>query len=363
MAKQFEDFFFCGKKLSSVFPDYTCVDFDTNDEINLSLSRDMVKGETNRYKIEADYFYDEWSEPLTFELDIVKNTCKHNNQLEMEFSKEEIRTLTRWLTSSHSPEWIKFDYSAEYDNDAKYYYGWFENIETFVVGGMVYGLKLHFKCTTPFAYTNEFKKTINATKSYVVDYIENNSDDMESCIYPLLKVHPNSDGQIFIANTTDMEVVQQGTLSLGGSSSYIDALLNIVEAYAKKQGCTIEYTGTGAQDIQSLCDDTAVQFYLIDIYGNRTKYTAFYKTTNKEYQIVNGGIMIIKIYRGLDLTIDTSRLLVYDTLNRMVTYDKLEISDVDQMYWFRLLNGTNTFLLYGDFSLDITYREARKVGE
>ena len=67
MAKQFKDFFFCGKKLSSVSPDYISVDFEAKDEINLSLSRDMVKGETNRYKIEADYFYDEWSEPLTFE--------------------------------------------------------------------------------------------------------------------------------------------------------------------------------------------------------------------------------------------------------------------------------------------------------
>ena len=363
MAKQFEDFFFCGEKLSGVLPNCISVDFEAKDEINLSLSRDMVKGETNRYKIEADYFYDEWSEPLTFELDIIKDPCKYNNQLEMEFSKEEIRTLTKWLTSSHFPEWIIFDYNAEYDNDAKYYHGWFENIETFVVGGIVYGLKLHFKCTTPFAYTKEKKKTINATKNYVIDYIENNSDDMNSYIYPLLNVHPNSDGQIFIANTTDMNVVQQGTLSLNEAASYISVLVNVIEAYAKKQGCTIEYTGTGVQNIVLLCNDTAVQFYLIDIYGNRTKYTAFYKTTNKEYQIVQGGFMTFKIYKGLDITIDTERLLIYDSLNRMVTYDKLEIYDVDQMYWLRLLNGTNTFLLYGDFNLDITYREARKVGE
>lgn len=363
MAKQFEDFFFCGKKLSAVMGDVISVDFDASDEINLSLSRDMTKGDTNRYKIESDYFYDEWSDTLEFELDIIKDTCKYNNQKEREFTKEEIRKITRWLTSSHTPEWIKFEYSAEYDNDGKNYYGWFNNIETFVVGGIVYGLKLSFKCTTPFAYTDEKKKTIKATKNYVVATIENGSDDLENYIYPMLKIRSNSDGEIFIANTTDMTVKEQGTLALGSSGSYIDVLLDIIEAYAKKEGCEVEYTGTGAFNIQPLCDDTAIQFYFIDIYGNRTKYTGYYKTTTKEYQIIQGGFMTVKTYKGLDITIDTEKLLVYDSLNRMITYDKLGVTDVDQMYWLRLMNGTNTLMFYGDFNLDISYIEARKVGE
>ncbi len=363
MAKQFEDFFFCGKRLSEVLPNCISVDFDTNDEINLSLAREMTKGDTNRYKIEADYFYDEWSDTLSFELDIIKDTCKFDNQKEMEFAKEEIRKITRWLTSSHTPEWINFEYSAEYDNDGRNYCGWFNNIETFVVGGIVYGLKLSFKCTTPFAYTDTIEKTITVTKNYVVDMISNESDDLEDYVYPILKIHPNSDGEIFIANTTDMEVMKQGTLTLGSSGSYIDVLLDIIEAYAKKEGCTVEYTGTGAYNIQPMCDDTVIQFYFIDIYGNRTKYTGYYKITTKEYQIVQGGFMTIKVYKGLDVTIDTKRLLIYDSLNRMVAYDKLGISDVDQMYWLRFINGNNTFLLYGDFNLNISYVEARKVGE
>lgn len=363
MAKQFKDFFFCGKKMNSVMKNIISVDFDANDEINLSLSRDMEKGDTNRYKTEADYYYDTWSDQLTFELDIVKDPCSYETQKEAEFSKEEIKTITRWLTSPHTPEWIKFEYNADEDNDTKNYFGWFENIETFVAYGVVYGLKLHFKCTTPFGFTDSVVNTINSTKNYVTDMIENNSDETNEYVYPILNIHPNSDGEVFIANTADMTILEQGMLTLGSESSYITTLLDVVEAYATKQGCEIEYTGTGAQNIKPLCDNTVIQFYLIDSYGNRTKYTGFYKTTTKEYQIVDTGIMVLKLYKGLDVTIDTRKLLIVDSLDRMITYDKLNITDVDQMYWFRLLNGTNTLLLYGDFNLTVSHIEARKVGE
>ena len=37
MAKQFIDFFFCGKKLSSVSPDYISVDFEAKDERGMKI--------------------------------------------------------------------------------------------------------------------------------------------------------------------------------------------------------------------------------------------------------------------------------------------------------------------------------------
>ena len=66
---------------------------------------------------------------------------------------------------------------------------------------------------------------------------------------------------------------------------------------------------------------------------------------------------------NLDVTIDTQKMLITDSIDRMVTYDKLGIKDVDQMYWLRFINGNNTLLLYGDYDLTIKFSESRKVGE
>lgn len=61
MAKQFTDFTFRGKKLSDMKTKYISVDFDSNsDSTNLGMERDMIKGETNRYRVESNYFYDTW---------------------------------------------------------------------------------------------------------------------------------------------------------------------------------------------------------------------------------------------------------------------------------------------------------------
>lgn len=67
MAKQFTDFTFRGKKFSDMKTKYISVDFDSNnDSTSLGMERDMEKGETNRYRVEANYFYDSWSSPIEY---------------------------------------------------------------------------------------------------------------------------------------------------------------------------------------------------------------------------------------------------------------------------------------------------------
>ena len=361
MAKQFKDFSFCGQKLSDLSTKYISVDFDNDSDINLAMERDMEMGETNRYRNEANYFYDTWTNVLEFDLHIMKDVCTYANQKDLEISKEEIRDITKWLSSPHLPEWIKFTYD-DTNNDVTDYFGWFSNIETFVSGGKVYGLKLHYKCTTSFGYTDEITKTETVT-SYKNILISNNSDCLNDYLYPKITITPNSNGQIFFCNLNDMEVLQSGTLTQS-SKSYFESLLDTLESYAKSKGYTVRYTGTGANNIESLCDNTAVQFYLVDSYNNETKCTAYYKNdSTKQYQIITGGFMYMSIYRDLDVFIDTEKLIINDSLGRMITYDKLGIKDVDQMYWFRLLPGNNSILLYGNCAFEFKYREPRKVGE
>lgn len=361
MAKDFKDFTFCNKKFSELSTTYITVNFDSDSDIKLAMGRNMEIGETNQYRINPNYFGDTWDEVLAFEFNIIKNPCFYKTQAEQEISKSEIREITRWLTSSHYPEWIDFEYHPDDMNDVTRYYGWFDNIETWCIAGTVYGLRISFKCTTPFGYTEDIINEVNV-KSYFNLLISNGSDELDSYCYPAIEISPNSDGQIFICNLSDCNVLENGILSLT-ENSYFDSLLTVVENYARLHGYTVKYTGSGAFNIVSLCNDTAVQFYLIDRYGNDIKCTAFYTPDTYEYRILESGFLFMNVYRDLDIHMDCQNLIINDSIGRMVTYEKLGITDADHVYWLRLINGYNALLLYGDASFKIIHIESRKVGE
>lgn len=367
MAKICKDILFDNKRMSGfkvgTLRKYIFLDFSNGEEIPLSLERDMEKGESNRYRNESNYYYDTWSDGLSLEFNIVKNPELYHTQFEMEFSKNEIREITSWLSSPHLPQWLEIENYKEDENDAVRYKGWFNNIENWVVAGRVYGLKLYFKCTTPFAYTKDIinKSTVSSYKNVL---IKNDSDEKKSYCYPTIHIEPKSNGYIYICNLSDCKILKNGILG-GSPGTYFDNLTSTVESYAREHGCKLDYAapvGT-VLNIIPICDNTAVQFYLTDIYGVSKKCTAFFLPDTKEYRIIEGGFMYMKVYTSLNVDIDCQKLIITDGTGRMVTYDKLGINDVDMMYWFRLINGNNTILLYGNANFKITHIESRKVGE
>lgn len=360
MAKQCKDFTFNNKRLSN-FGNYITVDFDNGDaEKNLGLSREMEMGSTNTYRVEANYYGDKWSDVLQFEIHLMKNPCVYTDQKDMEITKGEIRQITRWLTSPHKPQWIKFEYEDE-DEIVKNYKGWFNNIETWVVGGTVYGLRIFVSCTTPFGYTDDLVNEINV-ETYKNTIVTNDSDELESFCYPKVTIEPKDNTEVYMCNLSDCEVLENGTLTLS-SSTYFETLLDVVENYTFLNGYKLRYAGNLEDTVVALCNDTAVQFYLIDKYNNETKCSAFYLEDTKQYWILVGGFMFMEVKKNLNVYMDCQRLLLTDSIGRMVTYDELGVSDVDNMYWLRLKNGHNTLLLYGNAKFTITHRESRKVGE
>ena len=357
MAKVFKDFLFANRKLSE-FGNFIAVDFDGDSDISLALERDMEMGETNKYRIEPNFFGDKWSSPLAFELHIIKNACKYSNQTEMVFSQNEIREIAGWLTSPHYPKWINFEYSPDdIDKDKiSTYKGWFNNIETYVVGGAVYGLRLCFTCTTSFGYTDEKNVIIqNSSAIIMADIVDNNSDELESYCYPQIHIYPNATGSCFICNLSDAKILDSGELN--------NSLSDIVEAFATKEWCTIRYAGDGSENPAPICDNKALQFYLINKYGDETKCTILYSSEDGQYYIIEGGFMSMELKEDLEINLDCQRLLIHDSIGRMITYDELGIMDVDNIYWLRLKHGTNKFLIYGDMTITFKYKESRKVGE
>lgn len=345
--------------MSDIF-DYISVDFDNDSDISLAMERDMEYGATNHYRTEANYFGFTWSDGLSFELHIMKNPCG-KKQEDLEITKDEIRQITRWLTSSHYPQWIEFEYCTGDDNTVVFYRGWFNNIETFTVGKRVYGLKLYFKCTTPFGYTSDITNALEISNYGEISVI-NDSDELEDYSYPQIKIEPKSTGQIYLCNLSDCTVYMKENLILTQSTAF-DSLLDYVENYALLNGYSVRYSGSGDFNIVPICNNTAIQFYLVDKYNNEKKCTAFYREDTNEYRIIEGGFVFMDVKANLPVYIDCQKLTIVDDIGRMVTYDDLGIVDVDQMYWFRLINGENNILLYGDATFTITHRESRKVGE
>lgn len=237
MAKICKDLIFDNKKLSSIKigkePKYIFVNFGDGSEIPLALDRDMEKGESNRYRNEGNYFYDTWSDGLQLEFNIIKNPDVYNSQAEMEITKDEIREITRWLSSSHLPQWLEIEIceTEENENDAVRYKGWFNSIQNWVVFGTVYGMILQFKCTTPFAYTKDIvhETTVSTYKNML---ITNNSDEIKSYCYPTIEITPKSNGEIYMCNLSDCETLKNGILS-GSTGNTFEELCNVSEQFAR----------------------------------------------------------------------------------------------------------------------------------
>lgn len=362
MAKEFKDFTFMGKKLSDLSVKYVSVDFDGDADVNMAMDRDMETGDSNRYKVEPNYFYDKWNDTLEFELDIIKDPCKFTNQNDAVITKSERREITRWLTSSHFPEWLTFSGTDDSADDTIRYFGWFNNIESYSVNAQTFGLKLYFKCTTPFGYTDNITTNVVCT-TYKNILIANNSDELNSYVYPSIDLIPKANGDIMICNMSDCSIRETGTLS-SSNTNYVGQLISYVELYAKSNACTVQFDiSESTKDVNWRCGSTLAQFKLIDVYGNETACTVFYRKDSKVYYIIENGIMVMSVSKDLKISMDCQKLTINDELGRMVQYDKLGIYDVSYMYWPQLINGNNSFLFYGNCDFRVKHIESRKVGE
>ena len=362
MAKEFKDFTFMGKKLSDLSVKYVSVDFDGDADVDMAMERDMETGESNRYKVEPNYFYDKWNDTLEFELDIIKDPCKFTNQNSAIITKSERREITKWLTSSHFPEWLTFSGTNDSADDTIRYFGWFNNIESYSVNAQTFGLKLYFKCTTPFGYTDDILTNVSCT-TYKNVLIPNNSDELNTYVYPSIDIIPKANGDIYICNMSDCTILETGTMS-PSNNNYTGQLVNFVNLYAKSNGYTAQFTiSDTTKDIAWHCNGTLTQFKLIDVYGNEKSCTIFYRTDSKVYFIIENGIMLMSVSKNLKISMDCQKLTLNDELGRMVRYDKLGISDVSHMYWLQLVNGNNSLLFYGNCDFKVKHIESRKVGE
>jgi len=76
----------------------------------------------------------------------------------------------------------------------------------------------------------------------------------------------------------------------------------------------------------------------------------------------SNGTMDINCLIGNVVYIDAQKLKVTDLAGGLISFEKLGINDVDNIYWMRFCSGENKIKIIGNATVRFTWREARKVG-
>lgn len=358
MAIIYKDFNYMNHSLQEM--GLICVDFESESDIPLGLQRTIQKGETNRYRIKSNHIYTSYDDPLGFEINIIKNTCINSyDQSEMKFNKNEIREVTRWLSSSTIPQLL---ITTDANDEVLNYCGVFTNIESFVVGGEVYGFALTFSNDSPFAYSDIITNKIQLN-DITSSVLLNNSDLLDDYIYPVMHIKPKSNTDFYMVNTDDSTILDTGKIVISGDSNLsLNNFLTAIEDFARLKGYTIEYYYDSDGYIKSWANNTALRIKLIEKDGAEHYCFAYYES-NGSYKIIEGGFITLKLYSDLNIDINCELLTIQDSIGRMVHFKNVGLEDEDYIYWLRLISGYNTLLFYGvDCTVEIEYRELLKVG-
>lgn len=347
------DFEFDGQTLKQ--QKLASVNFDDDTSLPSSIVRDMESSAMNKYRTEVTGFGTTYTETLSFEIHITKDYEIYPSQNELEFTADEYESAVSWLSSPQKHKWLKVTTQKNEEVKVK---GYFSSITAYENWGICYGLRCTFTCNSPFSYVEKHnQQDITRSKNFM---LENTSSDKYGYVYPVINIHPKSTEQIYIHNLSDSKSIENGTISLQSTNKLtLQLLMEKIENYAKLNGYKLEYVYDKQQHIISICNNTAVLFYLEDSYGVRNKYGAYF-IENGQYYIFQGGFFYCQVQRDLDLKLDCKNLALYDELNRPVVFERVGIQAEDNIYWIRLLHGHNTFRVLGNVTLNITYLEPRK---
>lgn len=320
---------------------FMSVNFDNDTAIPEMYERNVERSEFNVQKLILNTYSVTPTDTLNFDIHILKKD-------ESKITDNDYSIVYSKLFKSRTP--IECELVSELGNNVSAYGIW-TKIEPFDVFGVCFGFKLSFQSNSPFVYTKT-QKTLSASGSASVFSAENTHNDY---LYPVVHITPTNTGEIFIHNTTDSQMLENGAFTIAENvSDNIRLLKAKIESYASTHGLNIQYVmDSETKDIKLLCGGICLSFYGIDIFGLSKKCFAYIK--DNQYFIFRGGFFYCKTNNGLSLHIDTSSMSIADELGRAITLDELGLSDDDEIYWLRLVPGTNALKTHGSFQIDLSY--------
>lgn len=177
---------------------------EKNQEFEMGLTRDVIKGGMNKYRNQVNHLGSKYSDVLVFDFTIVKNTC-NKNPGDLLFTRSEVRQINAWLTSPEFPKLLHFNDSDEYIA----YFAIITDVTDGAIGDKVYSLTYTVTCDSPYGYSDLITKTVenSSSTSSTSFVVSNTSDDLVNPVYPMITITPHSTGIISIKSNTDSEKV------------------------------------------------------------------------------------------------------------------------------------------------------------
>lgn len=347
---EFDDKTLSGQGLSSV-------NFDSDTSLPSSVVREMESGTMNLYRPEINGLGAKYTNTLVFDLHIVKEFDENSSQKEMEFLPDEYDSVVAWLSSPHLDQWMKITTENNQSTKVK---GYFSSIEPYENWGICYGLRCTFTCNSPFSYVEKTEtKQITGTTNFL---LSNDSSEYEDYVYPIFLIAPTKTEDIYIHNLSDSEIVDNSSFAVSDDNSdNIQQLRSKINEYATSNLLTVQYViDDKTKDVKLICNETGILFYLIDHYGVKNKYVAYFSASENQYWICRGGFFYCTVYQGNPIEMDCKNLSFYDSLERPVDLSSIGIQDEDEIYWARLIHGNNTIRVMGNITLNISYLEPKK---
>ena len=181
--------------------------FDQNTQIPMGLTRNIIKGEMNRFRSTPNHMGTSFQDVLIFDITLVKDPSNHDNQKELYFTEDEIDEINAWLTSPDYPTLFHM-YDYEQETYKKYdYFGIFTDVQITEVAGNIVGLTYTFTTNSPYAFTDVIKKEFVCSGEETNITIDINTSERKREIYPIIRLFPTGDElgrvNIQIKNVTD----------------------------------------------------------------------------------------------------------------------------------------------------------------
>ena len=235
--------------------------------------------------------------------------------------------------------------------------------------------------STPNFMGTSYADVLNFTISVVKDpcsplvpegeyiFTEDEIDDLASWLtapnYPTLFHMYDDEPDVYkkydyYAVCSDIQPMTNGEDIIGLTATFVTN-----SPYAWTETKTINYAGESREvtniDVNVRTSEYNAPIYpIITINPNNDAETIDGRIPITIKNNVDNKTITLNLHR-LKTIIDCQKCMIYGT-NRIFTFDDIGISDVGDIYWFRLYNGANRISISGEAQITIEYREPRKVG-
>lgn len=216
------------------------------DDINMGLSREIIKGGKTKFRAKSNHYGTKYTDDIAFSIVIMKNPCNVANQNDLIFTSSDIRQINAWLTSPQYPAEliINNDY---YDEEIEYH-ALIRDL-TVETGANIHELVYSVETDSPYGLSQKYSVSATSTSSEPASVtINNNSDELELCMYPIITVEPIEHGEITITNTTDNNRSMTFT-ALKNNTITIDSQRRIFVDYV---GGLLSFDDIGITDVSQI---------------------------------------------------------------------------------------------------------------